>query len=419
MPERDWLVRADRAEVGREAFFCGRDAEYEMFRNAVDSLRSGNIGGGTMIFQGAPGAGKSALMLECAEAVRKHSTAEEPWLAVSIKPDTLQCAAATAGLIIRAANAESERLAAMSPATFPGKFNGLLDLGVKMLGELSDRGFGIAGISLGGRTESGDVAGLPQLAEPVFADAAPLLRQFRIAVFVDEAQNTPAAGMTRSVLDCLHNPPSEIPMVATCFGLSDTEAMLRKCGLSRFADERIVDLEPLSNADARTSIRRMLDAYYVGSSEEKSVWADALAKLSQGWPQHINRVGVAAGRVLRSNEGRLKRSLLKQAMAKGAERKDAYYKGRVAAGSSQPWLYKRLALAASEKEGKMANSLTYHEIKALTEPARRENKQSTDEFLNNALHAGLLAPSSEILGQYKIPIPSLGDYLRSLPSQTD
>ncbi len=76
LPEQDWLDRTDRAEMGREAFFCGRDAEYEVFRRAVRSLQNGHVGGGTCIFQGAPGAGKTALMLECMEAVRQHSTPE-------------------------------------------------------------------------------------------------------------------------------------------------------------------------------------------------------------------------------------------------------------------------------------------------------------------------------------------------------
>ncbi len=39
-----------------------------------------------MIFQGAPGAGKIALMQECMGAVRQHSTFDDQWVAVSIDP---------------------------------------------------------------------------------------------------------------------------------------------------------------------------------------------------------------------------------------------------------------------------------------------------------------------------------------------
>ncbi len=417
LPEQDWLDQTGRAEVGREAFFCGRDAEYEVFRRAVRNLRNGRVGGGTCIFQGAPGAGKTALMLECMEAVRQHSTPEEPWVAVSVKPHTLQYAATTAGMIVREVNAESERLAVAGPSALSGKLKELRDLGAKLLGELSERGFAAAGLSVGGRAEPSDAASESLPAEQAFADAAPLLREFRIAVFVDEAQNTPDKGMTRGVLGCLHSPPFEVPLIAMFFGLSDTKAVLRECGMSRLADRRVVDLEPLCIADARTAIHRMLDAYYSGSGEEKSAWADELARLLQGWPQHINRVGVAAGETLRANEGRLRRELLAQAVAEGAERMNAYYRERIESGSSQPWVYKQIALAANKKEGNPTDTLSHDEIESLTEPARRKNNQSVDKFLTNALHAGILAPSQEFLGQYKIPIPSLGDYLRSLHAE--
>ena len=89
MPLETWLRHADRSEAGREPFFRGRDAEYGVYRSAVTSLGEGMIGGGTMVFQGAPGAGKSALMAECMEAVRRHSTPGDPWVAVAIRPETL------------------------------------------------------------------------------------------------------------------------------------------------------------------------------------------------------------------------------------------------------------------------------------------------------------------------------------------
>ncbi|MDE0309675.1 MAG: hypothetical protein OXI60_07600 [Acidiferrobacterales bacterium] len=68
LEEEVWIDQTDRAEVGREPFFFGRDAEFEAFQKAANNLRAGRIGDSTMIFQGAPGAGKSALMLESLHA---------------------------------------------------------------------------------------------------------------------------------------------------------------------------------------------------------------------------------------------------------------------------------------------------------------------------------------------------------------
>ncbi len=411
----DYLNRTDRAEVGRSAFFHGRDAEYDVFRNAAIRLNAGDIGGGTMIFQGAPGAGKSALMLECMEAVKRHSTPENPWIATSIKPNTLTSAVTVIRRLVHSVNKENERLAKIVSDPIGKRMRHLLKLGAKLFNELSERGIAVGGVSVGGKSEAGGDSHLSIPAEQIFMDAAPLLEQVQIAVFVDEAQNISVNDSTRDVINCLHNPPMDIPLVAAFFGLSDTKQVLRECGLSRIADERVCNLEPLSIEDATASLRCLIDTYYAGSDDEKTVWANALAELSQGWPQHINRVGVAAGRVLRSHEKRVQRHLLEQALERGAERKNAYYQDRVEASSGELWAYRQLAPKAAERHGSMADTISRQEIMELAGLACWTSRMTVDEFLTDALHAGLLAPAPGLPDHYKIPIPSLGDYLRSLP----
>ena len=412
LPEEVWLEQTDRAEVGREAFFYGRDTEYDIFRKAVESLREGQVGGGTMIFQGAPGIGKTALMQECMEAVRCHSTPDDPWVAVSIIPEILQSAVQTIRIIVQAANTESERLSKTAPSTIAAKLQEYQELGRKLYQELSQRGVGAAGFSVGGKPLAADMLDSNLLAQSAFIDCAPLLEKFNIVVFVDEAQNTPTGDATEDVLDCLHRDPQGIPLVAAFFGLSDTEQVLRQCGLSRYAAKRVVNLNPLETRVAAGSFRRMFDAYYTGAEEEKDLWADALADLSQGWPQHINRVGVAAGEVLRTNEGQLERRFLNQALEKGAERKNDYYAGRLKAGSQDPVLYKQIAVAAAHKP---KGILSRKDLRRLARSDLEETEESFDDFLTYALHAGLLAPVADLGSHYQFPIPSLSDYLRSLP----
>ncbi len=412
LSETAWLRRTDRAESGREPFFTGRDAEYEVFRSALESLEDGVIGGGTMIFQGAPGAGKSALMLECAEAVRQRSAPEDPWAAVVIRPETLMSAPQTMRVMLNAVNKESRRLAQNISETLSGRFSEYLRIGQELYRELSERGGSVGGVSIGGRPQQSSEADL--LAEPVFMNAAPLLRKFRLAVFVDEAQNMPVRETTRGVIDCLHNPPEDIPLVAAFFGLSGTQEALRRCGLSRFADQRVTNLEALSMEDAGGSLRRMLDTYYAGADAEKTHWSGELARLSQGWPQHVNRVGLAAGQVIRKNNGKLERRLLDAALQKGAERKNDYYAERLAAGLLDPEFYKLLALAAGHH---VQGTLSRKELRRLAASELEEAQVSFDDFLSNALHAGLLSPVTEIPYHYRFPIPSLSDYLRALPAE--
>ncbi len=414
LEETAWLRRTDRSEVGRQPFFSGRDREYGVFRDAAKSLDDGDVGGGTMIVQGAPGAGKSALMLECMEAVRQHSTPLSPWVAVSVAPADLKSPAYVMSALIRATDEENTRLAKLWPDANSTRPKKLLDFGKLIYDELSSRGFSLAGVSVGARSGTGSRSSIEMSPAELFSAAAPLLKNFDFVVFVDEAQNTPIDPMTESVLDCLHRDTCGISLVAAFFGLSDTKDVLRECGLSRPPSERVINLGSLSLDESKTSLERMINAYYAGSEEEKNTWVEALAELSQGWPQHINRVGVASGRVIRSNGGRLERHLLEQALQKGNDLKNEYYAARLEAGKYPPWVYKRLALEAAKKQGNFAGTLTYEEVHSLTESARNIQNQSVDEFVNTALHAGLLTTVEDLPFHYRFPIPSLGDYLRSL-----
>ncbi len=414
LSEQRWIRQADRAEVGRQPFFCGRDTEYEVFRNAAISLRDGDTGGGTMVFQGAPGAGKSALMLECMEAVRLHSTPQDPWIAVSIDPGTLSYPVDVVSDLIHAANEETQRLSKLAPDSIADKFNQWLDLGRKLYAELSSRGVSVAGFSVGGKPQTNGRSDSVQSSGSVFRKTAVLLENFHIVVFVDEAQNTPESTTTKAVLDSLHRDPKGIPLVAAFFGLSDTKDVLRRCGLSRLASQRIVNLDPLPLTDAKFSIRHMIDTYYTGTEVQKENWTNALAELSQGWPQHINRTGIAAGLTLaENNTEKLESHLLEHALEKANELKNEYYEQRVESGGHPAWVYRQIALSANEKRSQHTDVLSYNEIELLTESARKKRNETIDEFITDALHAGLLSPVKGMLDHYKIPIPSLGDYLRS------
>ncbi len=396
-----WLRRPDRAESGREAFFRGRAAEFEVFRSAILLLSEGIVGGGTMVFQGAPGAGKSALMAECLEAVRCHSTPEDPWVAVSLPPEILQSPVDVLEAILDATQAETERLRALVPRTAVARrLDDLQAHGQRLSRELWDRGGGAFGLSVGRRREE------TVTAARAFRQAAPVLGGFRIVVCVDEAQNVPVEPSTKGVLDCLHRDPRGIPLVTAFFGLSDTEAMLGEGGLSRLAHERIVNLEPLPIDTAATAVESLFDAYgFTGAPADHDAWVQALADRSQGWPQHLNRVSVAAARQLQARGGRLDAASLEAALAAADAAKQEYYAARVAAGRGRATVYGALARAVHDAGGMLP-------VEAL---APYIGEQTLDAFLTNALHAGLLAPVRHPPDYYRIPIPSLGDYLRTLP----
>lgn len=363
LPLEIWLRRTDRGESGREPFFRGRGVEYNVFRDAVLSLNDGVVGGGTVVFQGAPGSGKTALMAECMEAIRQHSTSHDPWVAVDIMPESLRSSVDVARLIIDSANQECERLSKLTSGILEKKLKGILKIGQSLYDSLSERGVGIAGFSVGGKRKG--VRETVASAQNVFNEAAALLKDFHIVVFVDEAQNIHIDTSTQGVLHCLNVPPAEIPMLATFFGLSNTEDMLSKCGISRLAGGRVMNLDRLSHLETSDAMRSVFKAYgFTDSLEDQDIWVDRLAELSQGWPQHINRVAVAASLVVNSNGGKIRAELLDKVLEDSQEQMKNYYTSRLRVCSHNPSVYKEIAQAI----GKTPNGiLSYSKLQSITQ----------------------------------------------------
>ncbi|MCY4358670.1 MAG: ATP-binding protein [Gammaproteobacteria bacterium] len=409
-----WLGDTDRAEVGREAFFRGRDHEYGVFQNALNMLMYGRVGGGTMIFQGAPGAGKTALMQECMEAVRQHSTPQEPWIPVLVRPDMLGSAPAVIEAMMEATKQELERL----DRVFPSRVYILRKLKNLLRGFssfLSSRNYNVGArageIEISAQSELRNTQkSLNISAEAAFRNTASIFNNKHLVIFVDEAQNTPISESTKAVVSCLHEGVQGISLIAAFFGLSDTEGVLRQCDLSRPLRDRILTLETMSQEEAASAIQGVFDAYEFNGPDQ-ATWVDELARLSQGWPQHINSVAVAAGQVIQKNGGSLQSDLLQQAVELGKEKKKQYYYTRLKACSGRVWVYKELAKVAGDSNG----LLSWDEIDNISERMRNKMGLSTNDFLTDALHAGVLMESKSLPDYYKVPIPSFGDYLRELP----
>ena len=267
-PLEDWLLRRDRADGYREPFFAGREAEFGAFQEAAQGLEKGFIGGETLVFQGAPGAGKSALMQECAAAVKAHSTLDDTWVAVAILPSVLEYPAGTAEEISLAVERERERLAAAQ-----SRRDGTLEKARQRtrgtIQGVKERGGGILGVRVGARAarERIDV-------RAAFRQIENVCRGTRVVLFMDEAQILPEGA--KAVLDALHRGQAGIALLPVLFGLGDTAAVLAKRGISRPPSKRLVELSALRLEEARESLLMVFDAYGVhGRTREE--WLHALA----------------------------------------------------------------------------------------------------------------------------------------------
>lgn len=402
-PLEEWLLRSDRADRYREPFFCGRVAEYEAFRRGTLALARSVVGGQTLVFQGAPGAGKSALMHECIAAVRIHSTPEEPWVAVEVEPGTLGSPSATAEAIADALDAERARL-----ATSTSRLRGAIEKGAQRargtFASAARRGGGVMGASVGGESSR------DRVAREAFRSIEKKCRGARVVVFVDEAQNTPAGAM--DVLDCMHRGLTGVELLPVFLGLGDTADVLSDRGFSRPPAERLLDMPPLAERDTRASLGMAFDAYDV-RGRDRAEWLAALADLSQGWPQHLNRIATSAVRVAKQHGMNVDRAPLVDALAAGSASKTEYYRTRLR-GLPPEYLglYKRLAMQMPSSGGRP--SLAEDEMRDLARAAGIEKQEDYAKWLEKSLHQGLVAPSPGRSGHYCIPIPSLGGYLRDL-----
>ena len=156
-----------------------------------------------------------------------------------------------------------------------------------------------------------------------------------IVLLVDEAQNIPGeeeSTEVRAITSYLHSSARAARILLACFGLGDTQDKLAAVGVSRLAINRVATLQPLTIAQARESISRVFAACGAqGPVVERARWIDALAELSQGWPQHMRVVASAALEELSVHGMDVTQTSLAQALRAGTAAKIQYYEARLSA----------------------------------------------------------------------------------------
>ena len=239
----------DRQTEPRADFFVGRHQELASFSEALTATAETGGTGQTFVCQGAPGAGKTALLRECAAEVAKREEATgRPHVAVPINTglfgDIDGFLRMIDGKVLEALDSRK------SPAS--RKIRGLL----RKLVETYDRGITIPrvlGVGPKPQDKIGPAAKL-NTRKHVWRDVV-------IVLLVDEAQNIlaqsaaeKAAGVPESpesktgkqIAEYLHAGPRDSNILLACFGLSDTVTKLVDLGIARGALKRRHDLAPLS-----------------------------------------------------------------------------------------------------------------------------------------------------------------------------
>ena len=286
-------------------FFVGRGdiiaAVEDRCREAVRecSVKGGCLEGATRLVQGAPGAGKTALLSEMKR--RWCAAANERGALDRLLDRLVRGKGIPVAVDVRFDELEDEGTVAkaIADAVFPGSERVWRTTDV---GERSVRG-GLPGIVSASWVQRHSVAP----AVPSFRE---LRRRFPpgkwrrpVCLMVDEIQH--ARPEARAVLVALHQGMAGLPIVPVLAGLGNSYDVLQRLGLSRLADEAIHDIGRLAPKEACEAVQLMLEKYRVIRGGGDYGWGARLANYADCWPIHLHNGMRELARGLREVDGRL------------------------------------------------------------------------------------------------------------------
>lgn len=355
---------------GPARYFHGRKQILRDFRELIE--RSTQAKGGTIfLIQGAPGAGKSALLTECEKLAESAG-----WKVADIGVGALWDS---------------------------GKLLDSLGLGNRYKVTEKSTQLGLKNI-FGWRYKS--TRPLPTVSNILKGDRHPLL------LILDEANALGEDGVpptnqradTIEVLGAIHNGKLGRPVVLLAAGLGTTAKAFESLKISRFARNCFVELGALSKEAERAVIQDWLEKGG-GARGDPSAWTDAIAREAHGWPQHIlSYVDPTAVKQLNADGGSMTAGGLKTVLEVGQEIRSAYYEQRARDFS---WKQRR-SLAELIMHVPADHGLDEEDIlESLTQ--EYGPKKSMDLF-RDALDRGILHKQA---GRYAVPIPSMRQWLIS------
>jgi len=353
---------------GPSPYFHGREEILSNFNTFLSESLNAQ-GGSTFLIQGAPGAGKTALLEELSV-----QALEEDWKVAKIGIKDLYTPASMAQSLGGAYTINKEYAA---------------EIGVKFI--------------TGGHVKN--IAGHASVEE-ILKQLSP---ERGLVLVLDEAQylinlkDTPTEKhLARDTLDMIHNGKIGRPVILLTAGLGTTLDGFQLLGISRFATDCITHLGRLDQESERNVIRDWL-VEEGKTKEDPTHWIDVIAKQSQGWPQHIACYVKIAAKHLKLNNQRLTVDGLEFVLKKGNELRMDYYNKRAHDFDAE----QRQSLARSIADLPLEGTTTRTAIMAKL--MQEYSQRDADNLFNQALNQGIIDRRSD--GYYGIPIPSMQTWL--------
>ena len=369
---------------GRAKYFRGRTREIEAFRDLCLKSRK-NRDGSIFLIQGAPGAGKTALLHRCADLMGngkdRWRTAFIAWSALH-NPRTLA------------------RDLDISYATKTTKRN-------EAIGEGEES----ASVEISGQFPWGHERELSGLAvSEIIRKAA---RRRGLILVLDEIQglrrladsSSAVAAATAECLDQIHNGRIGAPVVLLAGGLGTSERVLSALEISRFRANCLHQLAPLEPEEARSVIRDWLvkDGGAASTDAQLAHWIDVLAAECHGWPQHLQIYAQPAAAWVQNNKGVLTGDIPEQVLALARRFRSEYYHQRASVLNWQD----RSVLADFLAQKDPSDPMLENDLIAAF--SRDRSSEEARKVFDGLVRKGVVAETPD--GRYRIPVPSMRRWL--------
>ena len=278
------------AEIGDRTapvVFAGRTDEFALLESAVRGVQRGE-NGRTVVIQGVPGVGKTALRDEFAARLLTHD-ANDGKAVIPVRLNASSLGFKPAAIVEQIDKA----------------FRGLesSDWRERTMSRVADGAYFLGNALFAAATrkdvrEFTAASRAPDSLGVVLDDYVGQRlgrRGSTIVLLVDEAQNLQDTPSVRTHLEELHNDGAgETPMMLACFGLATTVDRLADLGLSRLSRGHVRSIGALTSEEARQAVVGTLEevfACHAFDEQDRSKWineaAIAILDDSGNFPHHL------------------------------------------------------------------------------------------------------------------------------------
>ncbi len=396
---------------GRAEFFVGRKDELAVIENACvqtikrktnpDPAESMNDPGG-LLFSGAPGMGKTALLME-ARAIAQDAAQDDAREGVHDLPrivgairERLQFEKFATPLVVNAA---------------PGQLTDekpLLELCAEEARRLRD-GATARSLALGASILADQFTRIDSDRVIDELGKIDILQRPLVVLLIDEAQNSNEDN--RKLYEMLHLGLHQLPIVSVFAGLSDSRAALKRAGISRFAHGHHLRLGSLAEEDCKEAMKAFLDRYEIDTgSAGAPFWEDFAVENSSLFPHHLNTVLIASAETALADGGKLHRSDRTKVQGRVETRKQGYYEDRADDFTAEERQVAAIVVVKATLDMEDPHRTARDELAGVpTKSVRADGAPDVIGFVERMVHSGMLQEIGQ--GRYECPIPSFALWL--------